>query len=80
MEDAGALVCTAEYEHSTSVGLGVTLQTLDIEDGYWRATNTSRGSDILPCYNEGACGGGVTDSAGYCAEGYTGACELWHVA
>ena len=76
MEDVGALICRDQYEHSKSEGPGVTLETLEIEQGYWRAINTSRGNGILPCYNEEACEGGVTGSAGYCAQGYTGPCEL----
>lgn len=75
VEDVGGMACTAQFEHSQSDGIAVTLETLEIQQGYWRATNTSRSNGILPCYNKEACEGGVTGSAGYCAKGYTGPCE-----
>lgn len=65
--------CTSELEHSTSPGGNVTLETLSIEPGYWRATASSEG--VFECYNPDACLGGVTGVAGYCREGYEGPCE-----
>ena len=54
---------------------GVTmLEDLEIDKGYWRATNSSR--DILECYNGDACRGGLTGAIDYCSAGYRGPCEL----
>lgn len=66
-------VCTEAYEHSDSNGINVTIEFLDIEAGYWRATNTS--DEILECYNTDACLGGITGEAAFCLEGYEGPCE-----
>eukprot|EP00752_Nemacystus_decipiens_P012244 g10853.t1 len=51
---------------------GTTLETLELEAGYYRTSNTSH--DVLECFQEVACKGG-TDAAddGYCADGYAGA-------
>eukprot|EP00903_Cladosiphon_okamuranus_P016944 g15619.t1 len=49
---------------------GATLQTLDLEPGYYRTSPTSR--DVLECHREEACIGG-NDASQYCAEGYQGA-------
>eukprot|EP00752_Nemacystus_decipiens_P012380 g10972.t1 len=70
--EAGGITptCEAPLEHTTASEPGVTLETLNISRGYWRATNMS--DNILACYNAGACSGGVTGSASYCAPGYTG--------
>lgn len=65
--------CAAPLEHTSASEPGVTLQTLNVSRGYWRATNTSE--KILACYNEDACSGGVTGADGFCASGYTGPCE-----
>lgn len=53
---------------------GTTLETLELEPGYYRTSNKSH--DVLECFQEAACKGGV-DAAddGYCAEGYSGPCE-----
>lgn len=74
----GTQECVPEYEHTSSAGVdgagnSVVLQGLEIDSGYWRATNTS--TSILPCWNEDACAGGLTDAADYCDSGYTGPCE-----
>eukprot|EP00903_Cladosiphon_okamuranus_P017290 g15932.t1 len=63
-------VCEEPLEHTTAVGPGVTLETLTIAGGYWRATKESE--IILACYNEGACVGGQTGAEGYCSPGYKG--------
>lgn len=65
--------CSHVMDHSTSTGDNVTLETLSIDPGYWRATSSSK--EILPCYNADACLGGVTNTAGYCLESYEGPCE-----
>lgn len=72
VDSAGPMECTPQLEHSESAGVGVILETLAIKGGYWRATNTS--TTILPCYNEGACIGGITGSSGFCHQGYSGPC------
>ncbi|CAN0398759.1 unnamed protein product, partial [Ectocarpus sp. 13 AM-2016] len=46
------------------------LETLHIDEGYWRATTKS--DNILACYNEDACSGGQTGVDSFCASGYTG--------
>lgn len=66
-------VCEVPLEHTTATEPGSTMETLDIEGGYWRATNTS--DKILACYNPDACSGGVTGAEGFCASGYNGSCE-----
>ena len=69
--------CSDVFEHSTSPGgSNATLMTLEIEAGYWRATNDS--TKVLECYNEDACNGGLTGSDDYCSEGYKGPCEIPH--
>lgn len=72
-DGVGALECTVEYRHTVSSGIGVTVESLVIEAGYWRATETS--ATILPCWNEGACRGGATGASDFCDEGYAGPCE-----
>eukprot|EP00903_Cladosiphon_okamuranus_P015456 g14274.t1 len=49
--------------------MGATLQTLELESGYYRTSNVSR--SILECYREEACTGG-SDPNEYCAAGYQG--------
>ena len=65
--------CSMALEHTTATGPDSTLETLSIDEGYWRATTTS--SDILPCFNKAACLGGQTGSATVCDDGYMGPCE-----
>lgn len=67
-------ICLGELRHSTSAGGNTTLESLLIERGYWRATNTSM--EILACYNAKACLGGLTGGKGYCSKGYKGPCEF----
>ncbi|CAM9385517.1 unnamed protein product [Laminaria digitata] len=62
--------CDAPLEHSSADTVGVSLETLSIDEGYWRATNES--DSILACYNADACSGGQTGSDSYCAPGYKG--------
>lgn len=78
MDEAGAHECIPQYEHTVSAGLddegnSVVVQGLEIDEGYWRATDNS--TRILPCWNTDACRGGLTGAATYCDSGYTGACE-----
>eukprot|EP00752_Nemacystus_decipiens_P013346 g11816.t1 len=64
--------CEAPLEHTSAEEPGVTLATLTIDGGYWRATPDSE--IVLECYNEDACLGGKTGSDSYCAPEYTGPC------
>ena len=66
-------VCEDLFDHADSLDGTATLETLVLEAGYWRATTTSR--DVLACFNEKACLGGVTGNPGYCSAGYEGPCE-----
>lgn len=65
--------CEEALEHTESSGGGVMLDTLQVNQGFWRATPMSW--EILECYNQDACLGGITDSADYCATGYEGPCK-----
>lgn len=68
-------LCESVLEHTTSLAADGTLETLDLEPGYWRSSNTSR--DIRECYEADACIGGVQ---GVCASGYEGPCEYtWRI-
>lgn len=66
-------ICLEKLDHSSAAGGNATIESLSIDRGYWRATNTS--VDILPCYNPGACLGGVTGVKDYCHVGYRGPCK-----
>lgn len=43
----GTLACTEELEHTKSGGGNITIEALEIDPGYWRATNTS--TKVLAC-------------------------------
>ena len=49
--------------------VGMTLETLDLLEGYWRTSTSS--VDVRPCPQKSACVGG-TDVDRYCAEGSAG--------
>lgn len=66
-------ICSELLDHTDSRGGSARLETLVMEPGYWRATNTSK--NILECFNMNACRGGVTGSSEYCLRGYGGPCE-----
>lgn len=57
-------------EHTASLTPNGTLETLDLERGYWRSSSTSR--EIRECYEADSCVGGT---GGYCGAGYDGPCE-----
>ncbi|CAN0030927.1 unnamed protein product [Scytosiphon promiscuus] len=59
--------CELVMEHTASPTLNGTLETLDLERGYWRSSITSR--DVRECYETDACVGGTS---GYCGAGYDG--------
>ena len=65
--------CATPLEHTTATEPGTALETLDIDQGYWRVTNTS--DNVLACYNPDACIGGQTGAGGFCAQGYKGPCK-----
>lgn len=65
-----AELCETVPPHTTSADADGTLQSLVLDEGYWRTSTSS--VEILECYNKGACVGGSQD---YCAAGYTGPCE-----
>lgn len=66
-------VCLDLLDHTQSKDGTATLETLVLDSGYWRATNSSW--NILACFNEKACRGGVTGNPDYCLTGYQGPCE-----
>lgn len=51
---------------------GATLETLELEPGYYRVSNESH--DVRECYYSNACQGGA-DASNYCQSGYTGICK-----
>lgn len=63
-------LCTEVLDNTVSPSPDGTLATLNLKEGYWRSSNSSK--DILECYEPRACVGGVGD---YCETGYTGPCE-----
>lgn len=65
--------CEPPLEHTAANEDNVIVETLAIDEGYWRATNES--TIILACYNPDACIGGQTGADSYCAPGYNGPCE-----
>ncbi|CAN0479142.1 unnamed protein product [Ectocarpus sp. 12 AP-2014] len=62
--------CEAPLEHTSADEDGATLETLDIDEGFWRATNESE--IILACYNADACIWGQTGADSFCAPGCKG--------
>lgn len=76
MADPAAVpICDEVPAGARSVGDGgTTLETLELEPGYYRTSNKSH--NVLECFREAACEGGIdaTDD-GYCADGYSGPCE-----
>ena len=69
-DDALVPTCSAALDHTSADQDGMSLEELDIDKGYWRATNRSK--IILGCYNTDACKGGKTGTLGYCETGYAG--------
>lgn len=76
-DDDAVALCTDIPLHTTSPDANGTLQSLSLEEGYWRTSNISR--EIRRCFNQDACRGGTAETCdgvfcdkGYCAEGYTG--------
>ena len=73
MDDTTVPVCAVVPEGVSITGIsGMTLETLDLMSGFFRASSKSR--EVLECHREEACMGG-SNVSGYCAEGYTGPCE-----
>lgn len=65
--------CEVQPEHTRSQGGNTTIETLNVDPGYWRTTNTSL--NFLACFNEDACKGGMTDDPAFCQPGYEGPCK-----
>lgn len=61
--------CEPLLEHTSSDDPSGDLQSLKVDEGYWRESVTSR--EILECYEATACSGGIGH---YCAGGYEGPC------
>lgn len=66
--------CETLLAHVSSPNSDGTLESLNLARGYWRSSSTSK--DILECYEEDACVGGVD---GYCELGYGGPCKCVYV-
>ena len=72
LSDNRVPTCVAILDHTSSLEPTGTLETLSLDSGYWRTSNTSR--NILTCYRETACAGGSTVEE-YCSSGYEGPCK-----
>eukprot|EP00904_Undaria_pinnatifida_P002436 jgi/Undpi1/12193/HiC_scaffold_5.g01869.m1 len=59
--------CQPVLEHTTSDAANGGIESLNLQQGFWRSSGTSR--DIRECYESSACVGGTE---GYCSEGYEG--------
>lgn len=55
-----------------AVSSGTTVESITLEEGYYRTSNESH--VILECHRRGACVGGV-DANNYCAAGFEGPCK-----
>lgn len=66
-------ICFEQIDNTRSEGGNTTLETLEVNAGYWRAVNTS--PHALACFNERACRGGLTSSPEFCERGYEGPCK-----
>lgn len=64
--------CESAPTGSSAPYVGTTVQTLELDAGYYRVSNLSR--VVFECHNKQACKGGANVDD-YCAEGYTGPCE-----
>ncbi|CAB1105335.1 unnamed protein product [Ectocarpus sp. CCAP 1310/34] len=69
-EAAGRPTCSVALDNTVSEEAGVSLETLSMSRGYWRASNSSL--IILACYNPEACLGGQTGVDNSCDNGYQG--------
>ena len=65
-------VCTDLPYGARENETGITLETIILNVGYYRISNTS--TDVRECYQKEACIGGYV-VGGYCAAGYQGPCE-----
>lgn len=66
-------VCENLMEGVEASSRGTTVANLDLQQGYYRTSATSK--VVLECYFEDACVGGSIDEE-YCAEGYKGPCKF----
>ncbi|CAM9706213.1 unnamed protein product [Ascophyllum nodosum] len=60
-------VCEPVLMHTTSPSADGTLESLEVQRGFWRSSSTSK--DVRECYQMDACIGGAEH---YCASGRTG--------
>ena len=69
--------CRSVIEHTTSSGANGALESLTLQQGFWRSSLTSK--EILQCYESSACVGGTEE---YCNDGYQGPreCRVWDIA
>lgn len=65
-------VCAKVPTGVNASGTGATVESLSLEAGYYRVSNTSR--KILECCRAEACKGG-SNASNYCEAGYRGPCE-----
>lgn len=70
---SSAPICLDALARTTANESGTTVETLSVDEGYWRVTRSS--TTILACYNPDACGGGQTGTETFCSDGYSGACK-----
>lgn len=63
-------VCVEQLDNTRTNGGDTDISSLEIESGYWRATQTS--TNVLMCFNEDACQGGISGDEDYCKTGYEG--------
>ena len=78
MEDENSVpICTAAIKNTRSEGGDTSIETLKLDRGFWRATNSSR--IVLACYKEEACVGGISGTSSFCLPGYEGPCENFYL-
>lgn len=67
-------ICTPLFAHARSEFGTTTIEGVLVDPTYWRSSN--RSTNLLSCFNPGACLGGLTDDPDYCRVGYKGPCEF----
>eukprot|EP00904_Undaria_pinnatifida_P012520 jgi/Undpi1/8399/HiC_scaffold_25.g10867.m1 len=70
VEIDGLPVCEEVPSGATASSKGTTVETLSLEEGYYRTSNTSHA--VLECYQKSACLGGIAVGDSSCASGYKG--------
>ena len=72
----GLAVCEETPPGATARSSGTTLETLVLDKGYYRTSNSSH--VVLECYQTHACLGG-TAAESTCAVGFRGPCEMLNI-